>query len=679
MTEEKTITVIPPAEMNTPYGRVSIIKELGKGVSLIISTAALSTVIITKEIANKFLSVSARLRGDELGNGSLGYPSSDGRIHIPLYELSEKNYISQSVSQIRSHFNHLCNLIPEYLRERGFVKPKPIRTIADKIEEEYDEWYKEIKSYSKKELVSIAGEIDKYNLMRKYFTKSDFPIEKQGILLSVPYLLDYTYDYLSNNNLDFTDENLDELCDKWRNNMSEMLNEEDYLTMKKSIDVETDSFIAELQTARKNYVNSISLRLVTSEGEHNFVINKIDFDNLLLTEDLRQDFAQKAMPGYPEPDYYGEHNRRIFDALFIKRFESDIVENWNNFAPQGGNGVRLEITALSTSVVPANAYDELVSRSLIKKYLENNYKNPERFYDKITDLGKESNELIDSIKNLKEDMKSLAPEKPDKEIVEKDYSEAAVEKAEKSAVNPELASQDLQATGTDVTENNLEKIIKAAKNDNPVYISSSDDNSSYIKIENKNDTYTVRAYIGSQEVSSTNDISTVPNIVKGMEKPTAYSSADFAKVVSAAAIVNQTVQSASQSRPQSLSQPEPREVTPKNIDTLLGSVKQSETVYVVNSANPDQYVTVTSERNGIKAAANIESSEVKNMSTEAVKTMVKEFDKPLMLTEEQFRSFQSSAEAAAKPGDGMFEISEIEEIEAAEIEAALMSEDIEIF
>lgn len=521
---DKKITINPPTEMNSPYGRVSIIKELGKGVSLIISTAALSTVVVTKEIANKFLSASAKVRGDNLNNEALGYPSSDGRIHIPLYELAEKNYIKQTVSQIRDHFNHLCHLIPSYLRERGFIAAKPIYTLADKINAEYDEWLSEIKEYSKDDIVKAASEIDKYNKLKAYFTNPDFPIEKQGVLISVPSLLDYTYEYLTNNQMEFSRENLDAMSDKWRNNISEMVREEDIIEFKKAMDSETESFVAELQTARKQYINSVNLLLKTPEGNKEFSINKIDFDELLLTDDLRSEFAAMAMPDYPEPDYYGDHNREIFNALFIKRFEADIVDNWINYAPQGGNEVSLEITGLSTSVIPSNAYDELVARSLIKEYLQNNYQQPERFYSKLVNFAEEQQQIINSITNLTASMNYAKPSQAQETETLTPSAEASenVQHDESTQKQPADAFQP-----TAISAEEIPSIVSKTINGEPRYIVNLDNPDQYVKIEKLGENkVTIQACIGTSVVNQMNE-STLVECVKSLENPVLLSNTDF--------------------------------------------------------------------------------------------------------------------------------------------------------
>lgn len=470
MAEESKI----PEGMDSAYGRVSIMKELGKGVSMIITTASLSAVVVSKSIADRFMSPSGISRGDKLDD-ALGYPDDSlGRIHIPLYELATKNQIKLLRNQIKDHFNNLIRLIPEYLRERGLIAPKPVYTLADKINDEYDDWYAHLKKTSTKdELIRLASEIDRINKLKNYYLRADFPLDKQGVLISVPDLLETTYDYMVHNKMEFTEESFSEITNIWKTDIEQIIPKDMISICNEEKEKIISEFKRELAVARPDYIKMVNLRLTRANGDSvDLSVTKEDFEDLLLTDSLRAEFAKNVMLDYPAPDYYGEEYADLFNALFLKRFESNIYENWDNYSFQSNNGVTLEIKSMSTDIAVNNAYDELINRCYIKEYLEANCPDPD--YKKLVAFAEKNAETINSVNNMIEQLRSEVK------------TEAVTEKI-----------TDFEAY--EVRKEDVQRILsEQPKYSEPRYIVNSEEPQQYIKLESAdNDEVIITACIGT--------------------------------------------------------------------------------------------------------------------------------------------------------------------------------------
>lgn len=496
---------------DSPYGRVSILKELGEGVQMIVTTASVSAVLVTKSVATKMLSNAAKTRADEFEE-ELGYPKDEKeRINIPMYELSVKNYIHSNANEIKAHFNNLIRLIPEYLRERGLIAPRPVYTLADKIADEYEEWADGIKTQSKDKIIEMADELNKYNILKKYFSDENFPLSKQGVLVSAPCLLDNTFDFMELNQLEYTTENLDMVADLWRNNINKIINNEYIMEFKKALDEETAHFERELQVARKDYINSVNLNLIRESGEViSFSMLKSDFEELLLTDEIKEEFAKNAMLDYSTPDYYGNHKKELFDALFLKRFNFDLANNWDYYTPQGNNGVRLEIESLSTEIVANSAYDELLNRSYIKEYISNNYENPEKYYEKLVEFAEKSYETINEVTSMLDSMRNKATEEQE-----------VIETTENKTLEPHtVEAKDVK---------NLIGDMKAYSE--PIYVVNGENPSEYVKFtyDNATENVIMAAHLG---LTVANEITedTLQEIVNEFRECCVLSSQSFAEL-----------------------------------------------------------------------------------------------------------------------------------------------------
>lgn len=358
------------------YGEVTIRQELAKGIYQLILAAgqSLKALIIRKDEAHKTLSTAALKRADEYDSEHLGFPDNDGRMSIPLYELDQQNILKLPIQEAKAHFNNIFHLIPEYLRERGIFKEKTLPDMKTKLADENDRFIKKLSAKSKKDIISVAENITRFKKISSILAADDFPLHNQGILIECPDLIETVSKALNARDMEVNDKNIRELCANF-----EEINTYNYEDALKDIR-------SELERTRATRIKTLVMQINTNGKVHEFSLSVQDFENMLLTDKIKQAFAKANMLDFPAPDYYGKNHSELYNALLYKRFGENIVANWNNFAPQGET--QLHIKALSTEVSAPNSYDDLTNVSYIKGYIQSAYKEPQKYISQLLNKSK---------------------------------------------------------------------------------------------------------------------------------------------------------------------------------------------------------------------------------------------------------------------------------------------------
>lgn len=389
-------------------GSYSIRKDIAEGVYLIISHIAIKAVVVTQNIAQKFLSPQAINYGEAYGkdNSELYYPAKDGRASIPMLELASKDYIKLHENQIKEHFNSLVRNIPSYLRERGFMKPREIQILADKAEYEHMEYRSNLKFLPKKKLIERAEEIVAFDRMKEYFGSPDFPIEKQGILLSIPHLFETVYNELGERNIEANVQNFNDIVFDIKNNYEKYVFEEEADCVENAV----SDFKAELKVAKEIPINSVELQVDTPETKQEFGMSLENFQGYISSE-TKLAFSKEHMLDFSTPDYYGDKYKDLYNALFLKRFSENIQTNFNTYAPQ--SDIKLTVTKTSTDKAVNSQYESVVGCFYMKQYVEKNYKSPQKYIDNIEKTINQNREILISMnKMLKEEPKEQPQEQP---------------------------------------------------------------------------------------------------------------------------------------------------------------------------------------------------------------------------------------------------------------------------
>lgn len=394
------------------YGEVTIRQELAKGIYQLILAAgqSLKALIIRKDEAHKTLSTAALKRADEYDSEHLGFPESDGRMSIPLYELNQQNILKLPLQEAKAHFNNIFHLIPEYLRERGILKEKILPDMQTKLADENDKFMKKLSTKSKKDIISSAEDIAQFKKISAILAADDFPLHNQGIMIECPDLVKTIAKALNARGVEINDKNVQELCAHF-----EEINTHNYEDALKDIR-------SELERTRPTRIKTLIMQLDTNGKVHDFSLSAENFENMLLTDEVKQAFAKTNMLDFPSPDYYGDKYRELYNALLYKRFGAKIVTNWNNFAPQGET--QLHIKALSTEIAAPNNYDDLTNVSYIKGYIQSAYKEPQKYISKLLDSSKiaEHKQAVKEMQKLineaEKEVKATEKEAADKNDIE---------------------------------------------------------------------------------------------------------------------------------------------------------------------------------------------------------------------------------------------------------------------
>lgn len=357
------------------YGEVTIRHELAHGIYQLVLAAgrSLKALIIGKDFAKQVLSQAAIAKADEYDNNTLGYPEQDGRMSIPLFELSQKGIINLPLQEAKAHFNNLLHLIPDYLRSRGILKKKPLPDLNTKLADEAKRFEKQLTNMSKKEIIASAGKIGNFNKIKDLLANSNFPLKNEGLLIASPDLIRSIEKVLSNLNLEINAENVQKVCGSF---------DEAVGVDKKIIDDALSDIRSELERTQITRVKTVIMQMTVNGESHDFALSVQDFENWLLTNEIKSKFAKAYMLDFPVPDYYGKDYRWLYESLFLKRFGENVQENWERFAPQGEN-VQLHIKALSTELVVSDSYSDLKNMAHIKGYLQSAYENSDGYVEKL--------------------------------------------------------------------------------------------------------------------------------------------------------------------------------------------------------------------------------------------------------------------------------------------------------
>ena len=157
----------------------------------------------------------------------------------------------------------------------------------------------------------------------------------------------------------------------------------------------------ELKRTQMSRVKTVVMQMTADGKTHDFALSVEDFENMLLTDEIKAEFAKAYMPDFPVPDYYGEEYKWLYESLFLKRFGENVKENWKRFAPQGEN-IELHLKSLSTEIVAADSYTDLRNIAQIKGYLQSAYENPKKYIEKLmkSDELEAHKKTIDEIQKL---------------------------------------------------------------------------------------------------------------------------------------------------------------------------------------------------------------------------------------------------------------------------------------
>lgn len=376
------------------YGEVTIRHELAHGIYQLVLAAGkgLRALIIGKDFAKQVLTQAALAKADDYDENYLGYPEQDGRMSIPLYELNQKGLLNLPLQEAKAHFNNLIHLIPDYLRNRGILKEKPLPDIRTKLADETRQLEKQLSGRSKKDLIASAEEIVNFNKIKGFIAGSEFPLRNQGLLISAPNLVKSVQKTLRELKLEINTENVQKVCGSY---------DEAVKIDNKVIEDALSDIANELKRTQMSRVKTVVMQMTADGKTHDFALSVEDFENMLLTDEIKAEFAKAYMPDFPVPDYYGEEYKWLYESLFIKRFGENVQENWERYAPQGEN-LQLHLKSLSTEIIAADSYTDLRNIAQIKGYLQSAYKNPEKYIERLmkSDELEAHKKTIDEIQKL---------------------------------------------------------------------------------------------------------------------------------------------------------------------------------------------------------------------------------------------------------------------------------------
>ena len=376
------------------YGEVTIRHELAHGIYQLVLAAGkgLRALIIGKDFAKQVLTQAALAKADDYDENYLGYPERDGRMSIPLYELNQKGLLNLPLQEAKAHFNNLIHLIPDYLRNRGILKEKPLPDMQAKLADEARQFEKQLSGRSKKDLIASAEEIVNFNKIKGFIAGSEFPLRNQGLLIAAPNLVKSVQKTLRELKLEINTENVQKVCGSY---------DEAVKIDNKVIEDALSDIANELKRTQMSRVKTVVMQMTADGKTHDFALSVEDFENMLLTDEIKAEFAKAYMPDFPVPDYYGEEYKWLYESLFLKRFGENVKENWERFAPQGEN-IELHLKSLSTEIVAADSYTDLRNIAQIKGYLQSAYENPKKYIEKLmkSDELEAHKKTIDEIQKL---------------------------------------------------------------------------------------------------------------------------------------------------------------------------------------------------------------------------------------------------------------------------------------
>lgn len=365
---------------------VSIRRELGKGVWLLVSGMVIKASCVTKDLAEKMLSKSAIDRGAEDGD-NLTYPAENGRASIPLFELSQKGYLDLNGSEIREHFSRLVRLVPDYLSERGLLPAKKTLLVVEKIATDYKNYIKAFSFLRKKDIIENAAEIAARQKIVDFFKKNDAQNMGAGMLPVEKNLLERVREHLGDVDVFSFNDSIKTAVET----ISKDALADDY-AVKRAL----SPFQRELEVAKNSGIKSVDCTLLM-EGARSIKMNPTDFYNHLDPAVLER-FAQHEMRDFPCKDCFGKAGEKIYDKLLQKRFCADLVKNYNSYSTVAENGWYLAINKTSKVAVKADGLKELQDRAALREYAESCYKSPDAVISRIDKFFAEQSEFIGKVK-----------------------------------------------------------------------------------------------------------------------------------------------------------------------------------------------------------------------------------------------------------------------------------------
>ena len=372
---------------HSKYGDVSMKQRLADGVYMIVSNAIVKAVMVAQRLADRVLSVSARERGEQEGE----YLSYTGdKASIPLYEMAQKGQVKLIDEQVRQHFRTLVKLFPDYLKERGILPEKSIGTMTDKMASEYAQFQGDMTKLDKRTIIAHAREIGERQEIVDYLCKSDLSRDGLGLLLAQERLLDSVYNKMAEVSRPFTKEDIAEAVIKVKGEITKH---------PVAVAKRLEAFKRELQTAKTINAEAVELNMQTPEGAYKFAMNMAAFRATIDPEMLAR-FAETMMLDFPDPRFYGDGNDELWQALVGKRFFSNLADNFNRFAHQGGNGYSMIVERTLEKAIPENEFDGFMNRARMARYIISNADNPDECLKEIRPYCKERADLIRDVQNI---------------------------------------------------------------------------------------------------------------------------------------------------------------------------------------------------------------------------------------------------------------------------------------
>lgn len=400
----------PEFPKSSIYGKHNIIKEFAKGVMLIATNASLRIVCVANKIASLFMSKEAVDIGDKMSDEWIGYPEEDGRASVAMFELATKNYIELNKAQIKYHIKNILSALPSYAKAREL---KDAMTMMDKMADESDRFYAEWSTLSKRELIDSAEQILARHDVIDYFSSPELELPMEGVFLCNPDLVEDTISYLIDNKLTTND------IEQYVNAVVEAhSNEETAAEQPESemIEAQLNRFVAELETSAPIVINSVDMQFVCNGVSKNITLSIDDFMSYIPQEAL-DSFAAQKMSDFPCKDYFGKKGELLYQAVTVKRFCEDVINNYNYFAPKTETTYMI-VNKLSKEPAPSSSMDKLICSTVIHDYAKaccsDTQKIDNALNNNLVDLKQtisKINSMVDSYQtNITEEVKELTEE-----------------------------------------------------------------------------------------------------------------------------------------------------------------------------------------------------------------------------------------------------------------------------
>jgi hypothetical protein len=392
---------------HSKYGDVSMKQRLADGVYMIASNALIKVVMVAQRLADRLLTSSARERGEQEGE-YLSYAGD--KASIPLYEMAQKGQVKLIDEQVRQHFRTLVKLFPDYLKDRGILPEKHVANMTDKMGKEYEQFQGEMKKLDKPTIIAHAREIGERQEIVDYLCKAELGRDGLGLLLAQERLLDSVYNKMAEVSRPFTKEDIAEAVVKVKGEIT---------THPVAVAKRLDAFKRELQAAKTINAEAVELNMQTPEGAYKFAMNMAAFRATIDPEMLAR-FAETMMLDFPDPRFYGDGNDELWQTLVEKRFFSNLADNFNRFAHQGGNGYSMTVERTLEKAISENEFDGFMKRARMARYIVSNADNPNECLKEIRPYCKERADMIRDVQNIIDAEIENPPEQVSEEEIEEE-------------------------------------------------------------------------------------------------------------------------------------------------------------------------------------------------------------------------------------------------------------------